>query len=198
MTVIETETPTMSVSETEIPIIPEDKEKRAEYLQKIEAGLLVSEEDAEMIVTDTKTLIVKDIEFMEALDTPVYIIGSNRCHALVYITNIHMINAEEFEATIDMHKITTEQKLERWGDKPILFAYHFVIMERYDYPKLVAQPSEKSEFVKNIDFILEHNDDADIEIIVQKVELFEKFKPMTAGKKFENFGEAAKFIFNGD
>lgn len=124
-----------------------------EELVQEHKAIFIAENQAKMIWQDNKTIIILSKEYNDVTDKLFYVVGGNEAYAVVKITEVNMIDLDEFEKLQEHHMITNQERELWWSGKQKLFAYKFNMIKKFDAPELVACPDDSMFSISEASFI---------------------------------------------
>lgn len=124
-----------------------------------EKGMYLVKPHGNLVWTGKKTLIVKEKEFPNMLNIPLYLIEGKFCYGILELTSMRKIWKIEFENRRKKHLITPEE-VKAWGWTFPLYSYEYKFLEKYQTPREVEIPQGVQTFVdsKNIEFLISDQD----------------------------------------
>ena len=142
----------------------------SESLQERKNGICLEPNHAKMIWQGNKDVIIKDKSYRFATNKPFYLIGGNECYGVLVLTKATQINLTDFETFKNRHRITDDERKGWWPNKQVLYRYDFVLVEKFESPRLVKVKDGEQTFLHDITFIGESND-------IEKIESAKKYNP---------------------
>jgi len=106
------------------------------------------------IRTGLKTLIVMGALCRDYINVTTYLTGYDTCYGVIRLGRPYKIDGDDFEELKEKHRISKEERTKWWGQKEILFAYPFEIVDLFKVPKQVKL-NENNEIV---DFISDEDE----------------------------------------
>lgn len=171
----------------------------SEYLTESTEGMYLAGNHARMIWQGNKSLIVKSVNFKQALGKVFYVIGANDCYGAIKIKSINEITLSKFRELEGKHRITQKECKEWFAGKKVLYAYEFDMVQKFDLPKRVSVPQEIKTFMKEVKFL----SDYDLVLVKKEPELiesvapFQSFNLMEPAKRFCDERELLDYLFGG-
>ena len=151
-------------------------------------GLFLNPPHAKLIFNYGKKTIILPKLFRHAIEQTYYVVQDNECYGAIFIKSAKPISLKEFSDNREEHRITDEEREKWWGDKKVLFAYYFDVMQKFDKSKKIRDIKNRT-LGSNIEFLSETGP------IIKKVELSERIKPAkTLVKTFLDMEEAVGYI----
>jgi hypothetical protein len=118
-------------------------------------GIYLPENQAKMIWTKTKKLIVDPVGYNGVAGKDHYLIGGNLCYGVIRINKVVPITLEKFRQLSEFHKVTDNERESLWKGKKQFFAYPFDLVKRFDPPKQIAANKGANLFSSDVRFLAE-------------------------------------------
>lgn len=125
----------------------------SESLQERTSGICLEPNHAKMIWQGNKDIIIREKSYRFATNKPFYLIGGNECYGVVVLTKSSQITLNDFETLKNRHRITDDERKGWWPNKQVLYRYDFVLVEKFETPRLVKVSDGSQTFLYDISFI---------------------------------------------
>ena len=142
----------------------------SESLQERKSGICLEPNHAKMIWQGNKDIIVREKSYRFATNKPFYLIGGNECYGVLVLTKTAQITLGDFETLKNRHRITDEERKGWWPNKQVLYRYDFVLVEKFETPRLVKVKDGEQTFLHDVVFVGEDKD-------IEKIEQTKKYAP---------------------
>jgi ATP-dependent DNA ligase len=147
------------------------KKNRIYNLMEESPGLFLNPPHAKLIFNYAKKTIILPKLYRNSIGRTYYVVQDNECCGAINIKSAKPVSLKEFKNTQAEHRITEEEREKWWGDKKVLYAYFFDVLQKFDKPKKIKEMKDRS-LGKNIKFLSEKKNPE------RKIELSERIKPV--------------------
>jgi ATP-dependent DNA ligase len=121
-------------------------------------GISLPREQAQMVWSGNKKLIIKKKKYDSSIGRCYYLVGGNDCFGIIRIKSISPIDAKEFKERELEHRISEQARKEQWPNSEVLFAYDFDLVEKYPEPRQVKLGEGSQEFVSDVQFLMQQEE----------------------------------------
>jgi len=126
---------------------------KEKYISSASEGICLPPHQAKMIWQGNKTLVVGP-NFSQLIGKLLYVIGGNDCFCIISLKNPKNIGLKEFSELEEQHRISKDERKNRWANMLNFDACEFDMVKKFDSLKRVPSFDGKT-YVEKVEFLEE-------------------------------------------